>query len=151
MRADTDLCATLDGTTARTPWLPRRIRELVAAFEAAPTIEGVTRFEEGLAVELGASDVLCVWIDWPNRLSWSVAGPLAARLQELVPEVAGSGHRIVLANAIIQPVGPAPSRNALLIKGCSGEVLQPHVVRTVSRVAQQIGPALDRAWDAMVS
>lgn len=151
MRVDTDVMATLDGATARAPWLPCRIRELLAQLEAEPSSDTIGRFEEGLAVELGASDVLCVWMDWPRRLAWSIAGPLSERLQQLVPEVVGSGQRLVVANAIIQPIGPAPARHALLIKGNSGDVLQPHVVRTVSRIAARIGPALDRAWTAMVS
>src|SRR5512138_3654373 len=144
MRADTDVMATIDAATSRRPWLPLRIRELVKGLDEEPSVAAVARFEEGLAVELALTDVLCVWMDWPRRIAWSIAGPLSSRLQEIVPEVAGSGRRVVVANAIIQPIGVAPAGHALIVKGATADVLQPHVVRMLARIAERIGAALDR-------
>ena len=145
-----DTPARFDAATLQ-PWLPPRIRQLVAMLEATPTIETVQRFEEGLAVELAATDVMCVWIDASSRTAWSVGGPLAERLQNIVPEIAEHGRRLVVGSAIVEPIGPAPSRAALIVKGSSLDVLQPAAVRMISRVAARIGPVLDHVWPAMAA
>ncbi len=128
----------------RTAWLPDAICDLVHALDRDPTASGLSRFQTSLAPALGATDVLCVWMDWPRRIAWSIAGPVSARLQHIIPDVCGSGRRTVVANAIIEPVGPAPTRSAILVKGPGEQVLQPSTVRTIARIAARIGPALDR-------
>jgi hypothetical protein len=128
---------------ARATYLPHRLRELVTALAADPSVRGVACFEQGLATELGVSDALCVWMDWPRRFAWTIAGPVSPRMQDLVPEALGRGRRVVLANAIVQPVGPAPARCALVIKGAPAQVLAPMTVRMVERIATQISGSLD--------
>jgi hypothetical protein len=122
-------------------WLPVEVIDLFERLEAGGHI---VDFERGLADYLGATDVLCVWMDWPRRVACSASGLVSPRLQELVPEVAGSGRRTVLPNAILEPIGAAPARGVLVVKGAANQVLQTHVLRLISRIAARIAPSLDR-------
>jgi hypothetical protein len=140
----TQLARSWEPTTRRPPWLPREAREIVEALERGTTERDIERFEIALARYLHTTNVLCAWMDWPRRVAWSTSGLLSTRLQELVPDVAGSGRRIALPNAIIEPIGSAPAWGALVVKGPADQVFQSHVPRLVARVAARIAPALER-------
>jgi hypothetical protein len=135
-------------TQARQPqtrgWLPAEILDLVCDLETGTSITDLARFERRLADYFDVDHVLCVWMNWPRRVAWSTAGVMSSRLQELIPEVAGSGRRIVLPNAILEPIGVAPSCGALVVKGATNQVLQPHVLRLIARIAARIAPSLER-------
>jgi hypothetical protein len=121
-------------------WLPAEANDLVRELERGWDL---ARFERGLAEYLGATDVLCARMDWARRTAWSTSGPVSPRLQELVPEVAGSGRRIVLPNAILEPIGIAPAFGALVVKGAADRVLQTHTLRLIARIAARIAPVLE--------
>lgn len=130
---------------APSKWLPANLAAIVREVLQATTLHAaVTAFEHELTRALNVTDVLCVWMDWPRRIGWSVRGRVSARLQELAPEVAGSGRRVILDNAIVEPIGPAPSRAVLVLKGPSDHLFHPQTLRHLPRIATRIAPTLER-------
>jgi len=130
---------------APTKWLPADLAAIVRDVLQATTLhDAMTAFERELTRALNVTDVLCAWMDWPRRIVWSVRGRVSARLQELTPEVAGSGRRIILDNAIVEPIGPAPTRAVLVLKGPSDRLFQPQTLRHLPRIAARIAPTLER-------
>ena len=118
---------------------------IVGRFERATTLHtALIPLQYALTIELEVPDVLVVWMDWPRRIAWSCAGRVSPRLQELTPHVAGGGRRAVLENAILEPIGPAPARAVLILRGKGERLFQPLPLRMLPRIAAGIAPALDR-------
>jgi hypothetical protein len=125
--------------------LPPSFAALVEAFERAVSLkDGVSDLEHGLVEMLELENVMIVWMDWPRRIASSLVGRVSPRLQELTPIVAGSGRRVVLGNAVIEPIGPAPARAVLVMKGAAERVFDRHMLRVLPRVAARIAPTLER-------
>lgn len=102
----------------------------------------VTRLERDSRPLLGLTDALCMWLDWPHRVVWSIAGRAAGAVQELVIGVAGSGRRTVLGNALLEPIGPPPARAVLAIRrGANFDDIDFAMISTLSN---SIAPAMDR-------
>jgi hypothetical protein len=106
----------------------RRIRrDLPPILDIARVAYGIEHTETARAAALllqreacrvtRSSEALCVVFDWPRRTAWTVHGRVTFdQLTELVAEVAGSGRRSVVGPAVVEPIGPAPTRAVLAIR-----------------------------------
>jgi hypothetical protein len=103
----------------------------------------VAQLQKRIAGALKLRDALCFWIDWPNRIAWTLSGRVHHGVEEQVIEVAGSGKRSMLAGAVIEPIGPPPTRAVLALRKPSGIVFTPNDLIVIQTLAQSIAPALD--------
>ncbi len=111
----------------------------------APTlVAGVWQLQRDLRRLLQLTDVLCAWIDWPRREVQTASGRLGTQLAELVTDVAGSGHRELLGNTLIEPVGRSPARAVLAFRRTSGSTFSGSEVAMISTITTGIAPTLDR-------
>lgn len=129
---------------ARPLLLPARIARIVAQLERACSLDALATFEIQLASALEIGEVLGVWIDWARRRTWCPRGVVSDRLEALVPEAAGSGRRVVLGNALLEPIGPVPARAVLVLKGPPERLFRQHTLRTIKRVGARLAPTLER-------
>ena len=104
----------------------------------------VEQLQKDAARVLKLRDALCFWIDWPNRIAWTLGGRVNHQLEEQVIETAGSGKRGMLAGAVIEPVGPTPARAVLALRKPSGLAFSPSELIVIQTLAQSIAPALDK-------
>jgi len=116
-------------------------RQLATESELA---HAAVRLERAACKLLGITDVVMAWIDWPNRVAWTSSGRLSAQTEELVLQVAGSGHREVLGGAVIEPIGRAPARAALALRRPSGQRFGSDECTAIATLAQAIAPTIDR-------
>ena len=100
--------------------------------------------QRSLCTLLNISDAVVAWIDWPRRVAWTTTGRLSSQTEELVLQVAGSGHREVLGGAVIEPVGRAPARAALALRRPSGQRFGADECHAIATLAQAVAPTLDR-------
>ena len=127
------------------PPLPPAVGEaLERFFEGSGSHQAVQRLELQLCRALELDRVLCVWIDWANRTTWTPEGMVSARLEDVTIEAAGTGHRVVLGNALIEPLGRAPACAVIAFKGPPERLFVPYALRTISRVCTRLAPAIDR-------
>lgn len=89
-------------------------------------------------------DALLLWIDWPHRMAWTIDGRVNHELEEAAIDVAGSGKRAFLAGAVIEPLGPAPTRAVLALRKPSGLAFAPSELTVIGTLATSIAPAIDR-------
>ena len=89
-------------------------------------------------------DALLFWIDWPHRMAWTLGGRVNHDVEELVIDVAGSGKRGFLSGAIIEPLGPAPTRAVLALRKPSGLAFVASELTVIGTLASCIAPAMDR-------
>jgi hypothetical protein len=128
--------------------IPDRVERALCHLEWSPTLEGLAELERELAGTLGLDAALCVWFDWCVWRAWSPHGPVSPRVAELVHEATGRGWRVVCDNAVVEPIGPAPAAAAIVAKGSPERLFLPHVLRTLTRVAERLArvvPAIARA------
>ena len=92
-----------------------------------------------------ATEALCVVFDWPRRAAWTVQGPIVNEsVRELVAQVAGSGRRSILGNALLEPIGPAPSRVVLALRKPTGATFSVQEVAILSTLALGLAASFDR-------
>jgi hypothetical protein len=92
-----------------------------------------------------AAEALCVVFDWPRRAAWTVQGPIANEsVKELVAQVAGSGHRSIIGNALLEPIGPAPSRAVLALRKATGATFSVSEIAMISTLALGLATSIDR-------
>lgn len=92
-----------------------------------------------------AAEGLCVVFDWPRRAAWTVNGPIANEaVKELIAEVAGSGHRSIIGSALLEPIGPAPSRAVLALRKPTGATFSSQEIAMVSTLAMGLATSIDR-------
>ena len=107
-------------------------------------VAAVNRLQKDAARILKVRDALCFWIDWPNRIAWTVNGRMSHDLEETVIEAAGSGKRNFIAGGVIEPVGPTPARAVLALRKSSGIAFSPSELIVIQTLATSIAPALDK-------
>lgn len=91
------------------------------------------------------TEALCVVFDWPRRAAWTLQGPITNEsVKELVAQVAGSGHRSILGNALLEPIGPAPSRAVLALRKPPGGTFSVQEIAMVSTLALGLASSIDR-------
>ena len=92
-----------------------------------------------------AAEALCVVFDWPRRAARTVQGPIANEsVKELVAQVAGSGHRSIIGNALLEPIGPAPSRAVLALRKPTGATFSAQEIAMISTLALGLATSIDR-------
>lgn len=145
-RACSDADTSIRVRAAVTPLpLPPAIGEAVERFlERAGSYQAVQTLERDLVRALQLDHVLVVWIDWVHRRAWTPSGSPSARLEDLAIEAAGTGRRLVLGNALIDPFGRAPARAVIAFKGAPERLFLPHTLRTIGRLTTRLGSAIDR-------
>jgi hypothetical protein len=124
--------------------LSARVARILDELDRGSSLDAFARFEDRLASALELDDVLGVWIDWARGRTWCPRGVVSARLEELVPAAAGSGRRVVLHNAIVEPIGRVPSRMVLVLKGPPERLFRQHTLRTIKRVGARLAPTIER-------
>jgi hypothetical protein len=82
------------------------------------SLQHATKLVEREARRLtGSSLALCVFFDWTQRRAWTMQGhELNDVVNEIIAEVAGSGHAATSAHVIIEPIGRVPTRTVLLTR-----------------------------------
>jgi len=103
-----------------------------------------TRLQTATAKCLKLRDAVLFWIDWPHRIAWTADGRVSHDLEECVIEAAGTGKRNMLAGAVIEPIGPVPTRAVLALRKPSGIAFTPAELVVISTLASSIAPALDK-------
>ncbi len=93
---------------------------------------------------LQLTDALCVWLDYAHGTATSVTGRVSSQIHDLVRDVASSGRRSMLGSAVIEPIGPPPSRSVILLRRPTGIAFQPSELAMIGTLASGIAPALDR-------
>jgi hypothetical protein len=104
----------------------------------------IVRLQREMCSLLRLTDALCVWLDWPRRVVWSVTGRTSEQVQELVLGVAGSGRPSLLGSALLQPIGPPPARAVFAFRRSPGTTFDPGELAMISTLASGLAPALDR-------
>ena len=96
----------------------QELRDITRAISAETTFAGAAiRLQRETCRLARASEALCVAFDWPRRIAWTADGAVAAeQVKELVAQVAGSGRRTVIGNALVAPIGAAPARAVLAVR-----------------------------------
>lgn len=117
--------------------LPSVLEVVVMGFEQTGWIDE-TELERGLVESLHLDQVMWVWVDCTHRRAWSPRGPVSFRAQELAITAAAIGQRLVLDDAIVEPLGRAPARASLVFEGAPDQLFAPHVHRTIRRIAQRL-------------
>lgn len=105
---------------------------------------GIDRLQKAAARILHLRDALVFWLDWPHRIAWTVKGRVSHALEETVIDAAGTGKRNMIAGAVIEPVGPTPTRAVLAFRKPSGIAFTPSELIVISTLANSIAPALDK-------
>jgi hypothetical protein len=116
-------------------------RQLAAESQLAAA---AVRLQRATCKLLGINDAVLAWIDWPRRIAWTATGRLSGQTEELVLQVAGSGHREVLGGAVVEPIGRAPARAALAVRRPSGQRFASDECSAIAALAQAIAPTIDR-------
>lgn len=92
-----------------------------------------------------ATEAMCVVFDWPRRAAWTLQGPITNEsVKELVAQVAGSGHRSIIGNALLEPIGPAPSRVVLALRKPTGATFSVQEVAMISTLTLGLATSFDR-------
>ena len=79
--------------------------------------DAACRLQRELSRLTRSAEVMCVAFDWPRRIAWSANGIVTSEeVMELVAQVAGSGRRALIGNALVAPIGPAPARAVVALR-----------------------------------
>ena len=129
---------------------------------AIPSITDLTNLARGIATEINferaalrlqrdaarlanAVEAVCVVFDWPRRAAWTVRGAINNEsVKELVAEVAGSGRRSVVGNALLQPIGPAPARAVLALRKPPGATFTIAEISMISVLTDGLASSINR-------
>jgi hypothetical protein len=122
--------------------------------DVARSIAGETTFRDAalrLQRELcrltRSAEGLCVAFDWPRRRAWTAQGAFASdQVTELVAQVAGSGRRTVIGNALLLPVGPAPAGAVIALR--RGSPFRTVEIELVAGLANDLAPVFQRLISA---
>jgi hypothetical protein len=152
MFAGTPAAPRFDANAARPGVIASGIPSMTDLTELARAIASEQSFEHAaLRLQNEArrlvrvSEVLCVAFDWPRRAAWTLAGPIAnVQVKELIAEVAGSGHRSIINSALLEPIGPAPSRAVLALRKPTGATFSVQEIAMVSTLALGLASSIDR-------
>jgi hypothetical protein len=116
------------------PLAPARPGVLATPLSATPSMQELTAIARAIAGEKTfrdaafrlqrelsrltcSAEAMCVALDWPRRVAWSADGLVASeQVMELVAQVAGSGRRALIGNAVVAPIGPAPARAVIALR-----------------------------------
>lgn len=104
----------------------------------------VAQLQNSIAGALKLRDALCFWIDWPNRIAWTLGGRVQHEIEEQVIATAGAGKRSLFAGAVVEPVGPPPTRAVLALRKPSGLAFTSSELIVIQTLAHAIAPALDK-------
>lgn len=76
-----------------------------------------SRLQRELGRLTRSGEAICVAIDWPRRIAWTGDGLVTSEpVMELVAQVAGSGRRSLIGNALVAPIGLAPARAVIALR-----------------------------------
>jgi hypothetical protein len=104
------------------PALEREVFQLARRIALQADLPAAMRvLHHGLSQLTDSPDVMCVFFDAALGSAWAVPDGRAPRVlddqvHQLVAWVAGSGQRMVLGHALVEPIGPAPARAVLLLR-----------------------------------
>lgn len=128
-----------------TPPIEREVFELARRVALQADLPAATRvLHHGLARLTDSSDAMCVFFDAALCSAWALPDgkeprTLDDQVQQLVAQVAGSGRRAVLGRALVEPVGPAPSRAVLVLRRPpTGAAYGDFEIATVAAIAASI-------------
>lgn len=107
-------------------------------------VDGILRLQRAICRQLHVTDALCVWMDWPRRIAWTISGRLSEQTEELVAQVAGSGRREIVGSALVEPIGLVPTRAVLALRKPTGGVFAPDELAMIATFSAGIAPALER-------
>jgi hypothetical protein len=132
---------------ARAPLAFPPMHELTAiavSIAAETTFEGAAvRLQREVARLTGSTEALCVAFDWARRIARTVTGTIhSEQVTELVAQVAGSGRRSLIGNALLVPIGAAPARAVLALR--RGTEFQPQEAELVAGLAAGLAPTFER-------
>ncbi|MDB4960397.1 MAG: hypothetical protein JWP01_396 [Myxococcales bacterium] len=117
---------------------------IAVSIAAETTFDGAAlRLQREVSRLTGATEALCVAFDWPRRLARTVTGIIGSEhVTELVAQVAGSGRRALLGNALLVPIGPAPARAVLALRRATA--FQPLEAELVAGLAHGVSATFER-------
>lgn len=128
-----------------TPLVEREVFQLARRIALQSDLSGAMRvLHHGLSRLTDSPDALCVFFDPALCSTWSVPddnAPCALDdcVQQLVAQVAGSGQRVVLGHALVEPVGPAPARAVLVLRRpLAGAAYGSLEIATVAAIATAV-------------
>lgn len=105
---------------------------------------GVVQLQREICKLLRVSDALCAWIDWPRRIAWTISGKLGDQVQDLVMEAGGSGRRVFLGGAVIEPLGRPPTHSVIALRKPSGISFSSSELTMIATLGAGIAPVLAR-------
>lgn len=127
------------------PTAMQYLTALASALASETSLQaGVARVQRDASQIFRVRDALILWIDWPHRMAWTIEGRVGHDVEEAVLDVAGSGKRGFLGGAIIEPLGPPPTRAVLALRKPSGLGFAATELAVIGTLASSIAPALDR-------
>ena len=105
--------------------------------------DAACRLQRELGRLTRSAEALCVAIDWPRRIAWTADGRVTSEpVMELVVQVAGSGRRALIGNALVAPIGCAPARAVIALRR-STPFRSPEI-ELVAGIANGVASAFDR-------
>jgi hypothetical protein len=121
------------------------LSSVIRALAAESTFDSAAQLVQREACRLTRSDALVVVVDWARGVIWTLQGRVSSEpTQQLVAQVASSGHRSVLGNSLLEPLGNAPARIVLALRRPPGMSFQASEVAMIAALAGGFAPILER-------
>jgi len=126
----------------------QELTNIARAISAEATFPAAAiRLQRELCRLTRSAEGLCVAFNWARRIAWTAEGTVVSeQVVELVAQVAGSGRRTLIGNALLVPIGPAPARAAIALRRTTA--FRPPEVELVAGLASGVAPAFQRLLSA---
>jgi hypothetical protein len=111
---------------------------------ASSLVAAAAQLQRDACKLLRVTNAVCIWLDWPRRIASTLDGRLGEQLEELAIDVAGSGRRSLIGSALVEPLGPPPTRMVLALRKPTGTTFDASELTIIRTLAAGIAPALDR-------
>ena len=124
----------------------RDLAALASAITAETSFQRAAfRLQMGARWLTGAAEGVVAVFDWKRRTAWTLQGTITnPSVKDLVAQVAGSGQRSVLGNALLEPIGPSPARVVLALRKPHGGHFTNSEIAMMNALSMHIAPSLER-------
>jgi hypothetical protein len=126
----------------------QELTDIARAISAETTFHAAAiRIQRELCRLTRSAEGLCVAFDWVRRRASTAEGTVVSeQVVELVAQVAGSGRRTLIGNALLVPIGPAPARAVIALRRTTP--FRPPDIELVAGLANGVAGAFQRLLSA---
>lgn len=122
----------------------QELTDIARAISAETTFRAAAlRLQREVSRLTRSAEAICVAFDWPRRVAWTADGLVASnQVKELVAQVAGSGRRALIGNALVAPIGVAPARAVIALRRATP--YRSPEIELVAGLASGVAPVFGR-------